>query len=131
MITTNQLSLIVDALEEKEAKLLSWGDTGGIFSELELQDICEVLLPDEDFEDVLDALEQQAMIYSIFDSWGQNAGYRSRMAHAVHLYRSLRQWMHGQPLSNSRTLVSDFRFLRRPRSYPIRDREIGDLVKEW
>lgn len=131
MINANELSPIVNALEEQEAKLLSWGDTGGTFSELELQSICEQILPEEEFDDVLDALEQQAMIYSIFDSSGRNTGYRSRMAHAVHLYRSLRQWMHGQPLNNSRTLVSDFRFLRRPRSYPIRDKVISDLLQEW
>ena len=115
----SQLDLIIDALEEQEAKLLSWGDTGGTFSETELKEICERLLPEEDLDDVLDALEQHAMIYPIHNSIGQITGYRSRMAHAVHLYRNLRQWMHGQPLNGSRTLVSDFRFLRRARRYPV------------
>ncbi|MDA7686504.1 protein DpdJ [Pseudomonadales bacterium] len=126
-----ELVVIVDALEEQEAKLLSWGDTGGWFSEAEIESICERCLPGYDYEDILDALEQHAMVYPIFNASNQLVGYRSRMAHAVHLYRNLRQWMHSQPLNNSKTLVSDFRFLRRPRRYPERDQRINDLFTSW
>lgn len=126
-----RLALIVDALEEQEAKLLSWGDTGGIFSEDELQAICNRLLPEDDSDDVLDALEHHAMVYRISNATGKIVGYRSRMAHAVHLYRNLRQWMHGQSLNSSRTLISDFRFLRRTRRYPNRDQDISKLIGSW
>jgi ATP-dependent helicase Lhr and Lhr-like helicase len=127
-----QLATVVNALEEQESKLLSWGDTGGVCSEGELREICNRLLPDFDSGDVLDALvDDHAMVYCISNASGKIIGYRSRMAHAVHLYRNLRQWMHGQSLNNSRTLISDFRFLRRTRRYPKRDQEIGNLIRSW
>jgi hypothetical protein len=130
-MSKSHLNTIIDALEEEEAKLLSWGDTGGIFTEAELEAICARHLPDEDVDDILDALEHQAMIYPIVNSAGQLTGYRTRMSHAVHLYRNLRQWMHGRSIEASKTLVSDFRFLRRPRRYPVRNHEIGALLQNW
>ena len=127
-----RLALVVNALEEQESKLLSWGDTGGVFSKSEIQIICNRILPEEDSDDVLDALvDDYAMVYGISNATGKIIGYRSRMAHAVHLYRNLRQWMHGQSLNNSRTLISDFRFLRRTRRYPKRDQEISKLIRSW
>lgn len=126
-----QLQKLVDAMEEQEAKLLSWGDTGGKFSQTEIEEICCKIVPEIDFEEALDTLEQRAIIYPVYNGLGQIVGYRSRMAHAVHLYRNLRQWMHNQTLNSSRTLVSDFRFLRRTRRYPIRDHDINDLLDTW
>ncbi len=39
--------------------------------------------------------------------------WRTRMGETVHLMRNLRQWMHKQKLDQSKTLVSDYRFIRR------------------
>ena len=128
MIDPVDLSRILDSLEEQECKLLTWGDTGGTFSEEEILAIIEGLTPGLDVDEVLDALEQKAMIYAINGPTGRPLGFRTRMGHAVHLYRNLRQWMHGQSLNASRTLVSDFRFLRRPRRYPVRDKDLAELT---
>lgn len=123
------LHKVLDYIEEQEFKLLSWGDTGGSFTEEELFSIFEKLLPEEDPDDILDELIDHAIITSI-PSYGQASLYRSRMAHAVHLYRNLRQWMHGQKLEASKSLVSDFRFLRRPRYYPTRNISFKDILDE-
>lgn len=45
--------------------------------------------------------------------------------------RNLRQWMHEQKLEQSKTLVSDYRFIRRPRSYPDRVYEPATLITDW
>lgn len=117
----DELPIILNKLEEKEFELLSWGDTDGYFSEIELFDLFESVYPSIEPDDLLDELQEKSMIVLLCDSLGNTIGYRSRMAHAVHLYRNLRQWMHNQKLEASKSLVSDFRFLRRPRSYPIRN----------
>jgi len=127
VISDADLLLILDALEAEESKLLSWGDTGGAFSEEELEAICERLLPESDFDDLLDELEERALVYDVRLVNGTK-GYRSRMAHSVHLYRNLRQWMHGQVLNASKSLVSDFRFLRKPRRYPERNQNLTAVL---
>jgi ATP-dependent Lhr-like helicase len=125
------LDRILDALEEQESKLLSWGDTGGMFSIDELFTLFENQSPSEDPDDVLDEMLDRGMLTPCQDPVGKTVGYRTRMAHGVHLYRNLRQWMHGQDLNASKTLVSDFRFLRRPRRYPERDLTISPLIQQW
>jgi hypothetical protein len=57
--------------------------------------------------------------------------WRTRMGETVHLLRNLRQWMHGQKLDQSKTLVSDYRFIRRPRTYPDRIYEPTTLITGW
>lgn len=130
MSDLNVLHKVLNKLEEKEFELLNWGDTSGYFPEDELINIFEQTFTDHDPDDLLDDLLENSMIVSICDVSGSTIGYRTRMAHAVHLYRNLRQWMHGQKIELSKSLVSDFRFLRRPRSYPIRDISIDSLLTD-
>lgn len=129
MTPISKLQLYLDKLEEQETKLLSWGDTEGFFTKSELMDLFESTNPGYDPEDVLFDLLDHAMIVRSPDPDGREI-YRTRMGEAVHLYRNLRQWFLGKPIDQARTLVSDFRFVRRPRSYPLRELTPEALISE-
>lgn len=122
------LHKVLDKIEAKECELLAWGDTGGAFSEAEIIRFVEHTLPDEDPDDVLDELVDMAFIVPLKNRLGESVRYQSRMGHSLHLFRNLRQWMHGQKLEASKSLVSDFRFLRRPRAYPKRNILCEELI---
>lgn len=130
MIILSDLKACLDKLEEQEAVLLSWGDSGGFFTRLEVISLLEQLMPQHDPEELLLEMIQHAMLIEVpHPEWQQV--YRTRMGESVHLYRSLRQWFHGKPLEQARTLVSDFRFVRRPRSYPDRKIAPEEQLLKW
>ena len=129
MDTNNLLALILNGIEEKESELLVWGDTGGSLSEDELVELIEGITK-EDPLDLIDELEQHAMIFAV-NEHGLTVGYRSRMVVSVHLYKNLRQWFHGKKIEDSKTLISDFRFLRKSRYYPHRKTPLSKLLPMW
>jgi len=129
-IELSQLHSCLDALEEQEASLLSWGDSDGFFSEEEVLSILVQILPEHDPEIVKIELLEHAMLFEVPHQPGVRA-YRTRMGEGVHLYRSLRQWFPWQSLDQSRTLVSDYRFVRRPRTYPKRELVPQTLLNQW
>jgi hypothetical protein len=129
-IELSQLHSCLDALEEQEASLLSWGDSDGFFSEEEVLSILGQILPEHDPENVKIELLEQAMLFEVPHQPGVRA-YRTRMGEGVRLYRSLRQWFPWQTLEQSRTLVSDYRFVRRPRTYPKRELVPLTLLDQW
>ena len=129
MDTDNLTASLLNAIEEKESELLVWGDTGGSFSEDELVELIEGIT-NEDPYDLVDELVERAMIFGV-NEHGLTVGYRSRMAVAVHLYKNLRQWFHGKKIEESKTLISDFRFLRKPRYYPVRNASLSELLPGW
>ncbi len=88
------------------------------------------VLPEEDAEKVLDEMLDAAMLIQVPHISGTPV-WRTRMGETVHLMRNLRQWMHEQKLEQSKTLVSDYRFIRRPRSYPDRVYEPATLITDW
>lgn len=57
--------------------------------------------------------------------------YRTRMAESVYLFRHQRQWFRDQPLQRARTLVADYRFVRRPRNYPKRELPAQTVLSKW
>lgn len=133
------LRLILESIEEKEAKLLVWGMVDGRIPRSELDDIIYPLLESaleqgvEDFRDageVLAALESRALLFKSDDY--PYPGFRSRMAETVRLAFRLRQLFpkHGSldGWQSARTLVADYRFTRRPRRYPRRDVEPSALI---
>ena len=130
MVTQPILHLVLDRLETEEARLLSWGDTGGLFSKHEVLAHINAVAPDQNLEEVLAAMVGQVMIYRVAHSSGKESGYRTRMGEGVHLFRNLRQWFVGQSLFESKALVSDFRFVRRPRTYPRRDRDLPGILRD-
>lgn len=118
----------LDEFEQQELRLLSWGDTDGFFSYMEVLEVIERVYSAQSYDsiDILDQLCEKAMLYSLPNLDGRSVRYRSRMAESVYLYRHLRQRFLNQSLEASRSLVSDFRFLRRPREYPKRDVSLSD-----
>lgn len=125
------LKICLDKFEEHEITMLSWGDTGSFFNKSEVdQIIADVLLTfpalsfHYDVERVFSALIETAMLIEVPDPHRvkrPSGFYRSRMAESVHLFKQQRQLFLGKKIEASKTLVSDFRFVRRPRSYPRRD----------
>ncbi|HDG7754007.1 TPA: DEAD/DEAH box helicase [Klebsiella quasipneumoniae] len=115
----SRLHAALDVLEGREAELLVWGDTEGAFTDADILSLFAHHFPDENGKILMQDLQDAAMLFSIPNTKGTRL-YRTRMAESVHLFRHQRQWFRGQQLSRTRTLVADYRFIRRPRSYPER-----------
>lgn len=137
-ITTDVLHHILDTLEAQENALLVWGDTGGFFSEEELIAHIRKELgtwfkrapTNDECDKTLLGLLDTAMLLQVPHVSGIPV-WRTRMGETVHLLRNLRQWMSHKSLEESKTLVSDYRFIRRPRSYPERIAEPETLIADW
>lgn len=125
---------VLDAIEDKEAKLLTWGIVDGSFSWDELDAIIEPLIeraihPDPDHteflrvKEVVKELISRGWIFEISLSDAEKR-YRSRMAETVRLLQRLRQLFpkHRGPglWRTAPELIADFRFLKRKRRYPSR-----------
>jgi len=131
LISSAELISVLHALENREMELLNWGDTGFHFTADELMDVIESTLPLLDPDEVEDALRDNAIIIPVLDSRNLEIGVRSRMAETVHLLRNSRQWFIGQRLEQSRSLVSDYRFIRRARRFPARNLSFPNLLSQW
>ena len=129
MIDKSILQGCLDAIEEKEIKLLSWGDTNVFFSKDELESIIQSIT-DISTSSVFNELHKQQLIVPVKSAYFGQC-YHSRMAESIYLYSNLRQWFHGQALAKTKTLVSDFRFIRRPRHYPQRSENALKLIEKW
>ncbi|MBL0935972.1 MAG: DEAD/DEAH box helicase [Rhizobiaceae bacterium] len=128
------LLAVLDEIEQREARLLTWGLVDGHVSVGELHGIVNMLLDDPkinggvsfaDASQVMAGLTDRALLFDI----GEEAGsqYRSRMAEGVRLLFRLRQLFpkHRGPIGwqAAPTLVADFRFIWRRRRYPRREIE--------
>ncbi len=125
-------------LELLEARLLSWSLVDGSFSSEELwrntADFIDKRGKNDDPQEWIDAMEDDGLLFKWYD--GHENRYRSRMAETVRLLSRLKQlfpkhfdgvpsWL-GAP-----DLVSDFRFLLRPRSYPDRSESAQEHIGKW
>lgn len=112
-------------LEEIEAQFLSWGYVDIGFSEQELLQLAVDWIEKEhcdvDPNVLIDSLFKKQMIQDF--SIGKGSLFRTRMAETVRLLARLRQLFPGQNWREGATLVSDFRFSLRPRTYPRRDQK--------
>ncbi len=129
---TPALLTVLDHLERAEAALLTWGFVDGGFTESELNaHVCDVLgLDDIEAEQVVDDLLEHHLVFRT--RAGRRVLFRTRSAETVRLLARLRQ-LFPQQLANGSwchapTLVSDFRFSLRPRSYPERAIEPADAA---
>lgn len=122
----------LDHIEQREARLLTWGLVDGFLTDREIADIIDPLLDDPAFAEgltfvrvpeVVEALKGRVLIFDVGEEPGTR--YRSRMAEAVRLFFRLRQlFPRNQGPTGwqaAPTLVADFRFLWRRRRYPRRD----------
>lgn len=127
------LSDVLDSIEQREARLLTWGIVDGFFDHHELLSLIDQKLEEaleaglEDFlsaDAVLAEMSERSWVTAVELSDG-TTGYRSRMAETVRLLQRLRQLFpkHAGAAGwqQAPTLVADFRFLRRRRQYPKRN----------
>ncbi|TIV03335.1 MAG: hypothetical protein E5W04_08835 [Mesorhizobium sp.] len=122
----------LDEIEQREARLLTWGLVDGHVSAGEMHGIIDVLLDNPvlsagvsfpDAGHVIAELIRRALLFDIGEEPGTQ--YRSRMAEGVRLLFRLRQLFpqHRGPTGwqAAPTLVADFRFIWRRRRYPRRE----------
>lgn len=142
MTTTRERFLLntLDVIEEREARLLAWGIVDGQFSRQEFVDLIDRRIDEGLAEGIDDFLDADAVIQilrsrqwiTVVDLEDGAVAYRSRMAETVRLLSRLRQLFpkHAGETGWQRapTLVADFRFLRRPRQYPKRNRSVEDAL---
>jgi hypothetical protein len=131
--------LALDTIEQAEAKGLVWGLVDGALSDGELtHHLREVLDKVEGHHltshpdctittarDLCDFLVAKRMLFLVPNFGVEGEFWRSRMAEGVRLLARLRQLFprheRGTAWTSAATLVADFRFLWRPRRYPLRD----------
>ena len=109
----------LDLLEELDTRNLAWGLVDESWTH---DQVCDVLLerwPDRDADTLVTALIDASLLVQLPRSWPSR--YRTRMAESVRLFTRLRQLFARRPWQAGAPLVSDFRFLRRPRTFPRRD----------
>jgi hypothetical protein len=117
-VTEAALRRVLNGIESHELPLLTWGVTNGSLAEHELEQLIERFAPGDDVDTVIDALLDRGLLIA---SGVTEQRFRSRMSETVRLATRLRQWFHGQPWASAAGLVSDIRFLSRPRTVPRRD----------
>ena len=122
----------LDEIEQREARLLTWGLVDGHVSAGEMHGIIDALLDDPilgvgvsfpEAARVIAELRRRALLFDVGEEPGTR--YRSRMAEGVRLLFRLRQLFpkHRGPIGwqAAPTLVADFRFIWRRRRYPRRE----------
>ena len=118
---------LLNELERREARLLSWGVVDGGFTYDELEVVEENVIDDQgwDFTEgqLIEALERRRLLFE-FPS-GYDDVFRTRMAETLRLLARLRQLfprhIESGAWRTAPSLVSDFRFRLLPRRYPKRD----------
>ncbi|MFC7500600.1 protein DpdJ [Nocardioides sp. CPCC 206347] len=114
---------LLDHLEALEDPLLCWGVVDGGFSDAELRKyISEELMRSgslDEIDDVIETMTEQALL--VQDLTVSPARWRTRNGETMRLLARLRQIMLGGSWQTGVNLVSDFRYARRPRAYPVRD----------
>ena len=115
---------LLDRLEREECRLLTWGVAEGGFLAEEVDDLAAAAINEAGQaaspEELRQALADRRLLFP-FRMEGREF-YRTRMAEGVRLFSRLRQLFPNRRWQLAPTLVSDYRFDRRPRRYPLRDR---------
>jgi hypothetical protein len=108
----------LDALEESDARNLAWGLTDESWTKDGLIAFLAEHLTEGDPRACFDELTAANLLVQLPREWPSR--YRTRMAETVRLFSRLRQLFPSQAWQSGSHLVSDFRFLRRPRAFPAR-----------
>jgi DEAD/DEAH box helicase/Helicase conserved C-terminal domain len=118
-LARDALLAALDVLEESDARHLAWGLTDESWTRDSLAEFLREYWDDSDPQACIDELLAENLLVQLPREWP--ARYRTRMSESVRLFTRLRQLFPGQPWQSGSHLVSDFRFLRRPRAFPKRD----------
>ena len=116
----------LNLLEQREARFLTWGFVDGGFTEEEVYELAQAYLDQagdetgsEDSADwLVRVLQERCLIFDL--NMAGRRLWRTRMAEGIRLFARLRQLFPGTSWKVAPTLVSDFRFLQRYRTYPRR-----------
>jgi len=120
------LETVLDAIEQREARLLVWGLVDGRLSRDEVEAVIDPLLDEALAKGLVAFMQASEVVAALRDKrllfetdTVPYPGYRSRMAEGVRLLFRLRQLFpkHDGPTGwqFARTLVADYRFLWRRR----------------
>ena len=118
------LMKLVDSLERDEAALLTWGYVNGGFTEDEILTHIQksAQVDEDDAEELLQHLIDARLVFGIRQ--GRALLFRTRSAETVRLLANLRQLFPNDLTSGgwrtAPSLVSDFRYAARARTYPAR-----------
>jgi hypothetical protein len=128
------LSEFLSVLERQELGLLTWGVVHGGFLQEELDDLAADFLAanprfDVTREELLEVMRERRLIFNVGQA--DTPLFRSRMAEGVRLFANLRQILRNRPWRTAPTLVADFRFVIRPRTYPERRITREEALEAW
>ncbi len=141
------LAEILTEIEKCESRALVWGLVDLTLPEMEVLDIIGSVydrwLEDETKDDpdygsypeteIVEDMVSKGLLFKL-PSLDREPEYRSRMSETVRLLFRLRQLFpkheNGEDWQTAKTLVSDFRFIWRPRRYPKRDIEVADFISQ-
>jgi len=117
------LAAALTLIELRETRLLSRGIHDGCLAR---EEILETLREGEvsDPATVLDKLIARSAIVET-----PTGAFRSRMAEAVHMMATARQWFPGRSSWDAAGLVVDYRLLHTPRRRPVLSRAVGEVVE--
>ncbi|MFO7567820.1 MAG: protein DpdJ [Enhygromyxa sp.] len=122
---------LLDELQLRELRLLSWGMIDSFFSRNELEDIAYDLIDreniDEDPSGLIGWLRERVLLVEVDEDHGR---FRTRSAEAVRLFARMRQIFPWRVWNRSPELVSDFRFVTLPRMYPDRDIDVDHAMNQ-
>lgn len=119
---------VLDALEEADARNLAWGLTDESWTRDSLIAFVAEHLAEGDPRACVEELMAANFLVQLPREWPSR--YRTRMAESVLLFSRLRQLFPGRPWQSGSHLVSDFRFLRRPRGFPVRTLESDEVLRQ-
>ncbi|MBK6781950.1 MAG: DEAD/DEAH box helicase [Gemmatimonadetes bacterium] len=121
-------------LEQAEAALLTWGVVDGAFTHDEVVERARIFLEQrQDGEmrptELIQHLQDRKLLFDL--PGGASRLWRTRMAEGIRLIARLRQMFRFEEWRSGPTLVSDYRFALRPRSYPKRDVTFSAAMQAW
>ncbi|MYS94808.1 MULTISPECIES: protein DpdJ [Streptomyces] len=133
---------VLNALEDRELPLVSWGITDGALTESEVLEVIDLCLPDAprevagiSSEELLYEFRDRAWLFKVPDT--SPPQYRTRLAETVRLATQLRQlfpWQArdeaAQWWQSGKRLVADYRLHTAPRRYPQRNIPAATALKE-
>ena len=118
-ISQDSLLAALDAIEDEESQYLAWSLVDEDWDRQSLLKVIARACPDENPEEILDALRGAGLVGEVPQSWPPR--YRSRMAETVRLLAHLRQQFPGRAWRSAPPLVADYRFRHEARRFPKRN----------